>query len=146
MVLLVYPFKMWIKDSKIVGFINIFCAICIFVYQETQASVRVQAKVEVGYLGRVGKRCWWWSVIDESQLAGAEARNFRVASLMKPQGQSGEGGPSLDRCGVDWPARKPGNLICLWEKSRSNFRCDSRSCLPIRGDEWSATLFIWMIV
>lgn len=52
-------------------------------------------------------------MIDESQLAGAEARNFRVAPLMKPQGQSGEGGPSLDPCGVDWPARKPGNLICL---------------------------------
>ena len=57
MVLLVYPFKMWIKDSKVVGFINIVCAVCIFVYQETQASVRVQAKVGVGYLGRVGKRC-----------------------------------------------------------------------------------------
>lgn len=52
-------------------------------------------------------------MIDESQLTGAEARNFRVASLMKPQGQSGEGGPSLSQCGVDWPARKPGNLICL---------------------------------
>lgn len=52
-------------------------------------------------------------MIDESQLTAAEATNFRVASLMKPQGQSGEGGPSVSRRGVDRPARKPGNLICL---------------------------------
>lgn len=39
--------------------------------------------------------------------------NFRVASLMKSQGQRGEGGPSLNLCGVDWPIRKPSNPIYL---------------------------------
>lgn len=61
MLLLVYPFKMWIKASKTVGFINVFCAICIFPYQETQASVEVRAAVGSGSLGG------WVRVVDGGQ-------------------------------------------------------------------------------
>lgn len=43
------------------GFIHVFCAICIFVYQETQASVEVQAAAGSGSLGG------WVRVVDGDQ-------------------------------------------------------------------------------
>ena len=49
---------MWIKASKTVGFINVFCAICIFLYQETQASVEVRAAVGSGSLGGWALASW----------------------------------------------------------------------------------------
>lgn len=50
---------MWIKASKTVGFINVFCGICIFLYQETQAEVR--AAEGSGSLGG------WVRVVDGGQ-------------------------------------------------------------------------------